>query len=102
MTKRRYHDPVLTKPLPSTAVPTMVILVLLAALILGNRYFFGAPQRLLGGPPPKNEYRQYLKTPRPKPLTPVVQPAPTPLTTPAAGVTSPEEATSPQPPTATR
>jgi hypothetical protein len=68
MAKRYYHDPVLTKPLPSTSVPFLVIVVLIVCMVLANKYFFGSPEKLLGGPPPRNEYLKYMHTPKPAPL----------------------------------
>lgn len=90
MTKRHYQDPILSKPLPSTAVPWLVILVLIACIWLGHKYFFGAPAQLLGGPPPRNEYVQYLQQPKATPGSPrVATPAATRPLPPATDATAP-------------
>ncbi|HEY3376600.1 MAG TPA: hypothetical protein VGL77_03815 [Armatimonadota bacterium] len=92
--RHNHHEPILTKPLPGRTVPVVVILCLIASLVLGYRYFFGAPTELLGGPPPANEYAHYLQEkPRPAPVTPPPADVATPAVTPPLTDTSAATAT---------
>jgi hypothetical protein len=97
MAKRLYRDPVLTKPLPSTTVPKLVILCLLVGIWLAYRCFFGAPEKLLGGKLPANQYYHYLQQPKAKakPIvpSPAVEHVPTPAAQPADQQTTPSDST---------
>ncbi len=91
MANRHYDDHLLTPPLPSATVPVWAVVLLLLSYIAGCRYFFGNPDHLLGGPPPKNEYISTLRQPAPTPviirLAPPVLAPPT-LVTPLPAATS--------------
>jgi hypothetical protein len=89
MARRHQQDHILTKPLPSTTFPTLVIFALVACLWLCFKFFFGAPERLLGGPPPPNEYIHYLHEPKPVAPTVVIAPASTPPSAGTAATTPP-------------
>ena len=62
MSKKRYADSVLGKPIPSAKVPWFVILCLLAALVLVYMGFLRTPSKLLGPPIPRNEYLRLQQT----------------------------------------
>ncbi len=68
---RAQRNSVLNKPLPSTSVPWLVILCLLAAIVLVFLFFLRPADKLLGKPLPQNEYRKYLlQKPRPAIVVP--------------------------------
>jgi hypothetical protein len=82
-------DTQVTPPLPSTRIPSLVILVLLAGIILLYLWGLRSPDRLLGGPPEKIEYLRHMAPakqpsgvkPVAQPVTPSAPPSPAPAVT---------------------
>lgn len=77
---KRHADNLFSKPLPNPLVPLSVIVLLGIGIGFLQQWAFGDPNRLLGGPPPPNEYRHLLQPSTPAPVT---APSPTPAVPPA-------------------
>jgi hypothetical protein len=102
MAKKIDPESILTKPLPSTKVPWLVIWLLLASIVLIYLWGLRGADELLGPPLPKNEYEHLLvapkkPTPRPAVTAPAgtpgpSQPTPAPATPPAADAAAPPPA----------
>jgi hypothetical protein len=101
MTMPRYYEPITTKPLPSSRLPTLVVLLFLAAIVLVFMFFLRPPGKLLGSPIKANEYEKYMTAPKPKPAphpAPVVVPPGVPDTSTGSATVIAPVAT-PNPPT---
>lgn len=79
MAKHNADDNIMTRPLPSSRVPGLVILFLIASLVLVYLGFLRPQEKLLGPPLPENTYQQYVK-----PKKPPVRATPAPVAAPPA------------------
>jgi len=95
MPKHNADDNIMTRPLPSSRVPGLVILFLIACLVLVYLGFLRSQEKLLGPPLPENTYQQYVK-----PKKPPVRVPPAPVAAPTPATPAPGTATTPAVPDA--
>lgn len=84
---RRHAENMLSNPMPSPAMPWLVIFALVGCIVLVKLWALGTPDRLWGGQPPRNEYEHFLHMPaKPQPVqaspAPTLVPTPTPAPVP--------------------
>ena len=77
MPKQSSQDNIMMRPLPSSRIPWLVILVLISAMVFIYLGFLRPKDKLLGPPVPAPEYLQFVKPKaKPAPATPPAAPAP--------------------------
>ena len=78
MPRHNADDNIMMRPPPSTRVPWLVILFLIACLVLVYLGFLRPQDKLLGPPLPENSYLQYVKPKKRAMPAPAAAAAPNP------------------------